>query len=455
MFRTLFDKILSFFGKKKDIDNKSEEDNDKFAMDYENKNGINFTAIFANKLANYVVNDSNIDIEGNDERSKLLRKTIKKLKKKLKKIVSRMLGTGGMIVVPYVANNKIYFDAVTQNRLSINKKIGDDIIDCTIMAEHIIRNKNHYYRWTDYTLKDNNLYIRYKATLDGELVSLLNIPEWANIKDIIIPNVDRMPFMFLKSPIDNRQENDNYGVPITYGCDEEIKEIKDTLKQILREYDLKEAFVGADVTMFNGNDALPTNGLYRKINAGEDNFWEVFDPAFRDTSYYNKLMHQCSLLEKQIGTSKGILTDPLSTYQNTDETRRGLYDTFSIVNDVRAEISDGLEDFLYACDILANYYNLTPMGKYEIKEDWDYSFIEDSTTQWSQLVQGHSKGAIKAAELRQFIKPNETLEEAQTVIDEIKEDEPDIDTLLNRKKLTKKKKDESGENNESGNKNKN
>lgn len=442
MFRTLFDKILAFFGKKKSIDDKIAEANDKFTTDYENKYGINFTAIFANKLANYVVNDSNIDLEGNDKRTGLLKKTIKKFKRKLKKIVSRMLGTGGILVVPYVANNKIYFDIITQNRLSINKKIGDDIIDCTIMAEHIVRNKNHYYRWTDYTLIDNNLYIRYKATLEGDIIPITNVPEWANIEDIIIPNVDRMPFAFLKSPIDNRQENDDYGVPITYGCEKEIKDIKDTLKQILREYDLKEAFVGADVTMFNGNDALPTNGIYRKVNSGEDNFWEVFDPAFRDTSYYNKLMNQCSLLEKQIGTSKGILTDPLSTYQNTDETRRGLYDTFSIVNDVRTEISEGLEDFLYACDVLANYYNLTPMGKFEIKEDWDYSFIEDSSSQWSQLMQGHSKGAVKTVELRQFIKPNETLEEAQAVIDEIEDNEPDLDDLLNNKdKKTNKKED--------------
>lgn len=438
MFRLWWCKILSLFGKKQNNDDTIAEANEKFTMDYENTNGINFTAIFSNKLANYVVNDSNIDLKGDDKRTELLKKPIKKLKKKLKKIVSRMLGTGGILIVPYIANNKIYFDIVSQNRLSINKKIGDDIIDCTIMAEHIVKNKNHYYRWADYTLNNNTLYIRYRATIDGELISMTSVSEWASIQDMIIPNVDRMPFMFLKSPIDNKHESDDYGVPITYGCQKEIRDIKDTLKQILREFDLKEAFVGADVSMFKGDGALPLNGLYRKINAGEDDFWEVFDPAYRDTPLFNKLMQQCALLEKQIGTSKGILTDPLSTYQNTDETRRGLYDTFSIVHDIRDNISEGLEDFLYACDVLANYYNLTPMGKYEIKEDWDYTFIEDSASQWNQLVQGHSKGAIKTVELRQFIKPNETLEEAQKVIDEISESEPDIDTLLNGNKTPQK-----------------
>lgn len=117
------------------------------------------------------------------------------------------------------------------------------------------------------------------------------------------------------------------------------------LEQIDREYGLKEAFVGADITMFKGDNALPSNGLYKKINAGDDNFWEVFDPAFRDTSLYNKLTNDFALLEKQIGTNRGILTDPLSTYQNKDEARRANQDTFAIIDDIRDSLEDGLKDF--------------------------------------------------------------------------------------------------------------
>ncbi len=430
MFKLLWGKVLALFGKKQNSDDYIIEENEKFAINYENTRDINFTSIFSNKLANYVVNDSNIDLIGDDKRTILLKRTLKSLRKKLKKIVARELGTGGVVIIPYVANGKIYFDIVSQNRLCINKKLGDDIVDCTIMAEQIVKNKNHYYRWVDYTLENGLLYIRYRATSDTEAIPLSFIPEWSNIEDLVIPNVDRMPFMYLKSPIDNRHECDDYGVPITYGCDKQIREIKETLRQILREYDLKEAFVGADAKMFKGENALPTNGLYKRINGGDDDFWEVFDPAFRDTSYYNKLMNQCAMLEKQIGTSRGILTDPLSSYQNVDETRRSLYDTFSIVDDIRNGISEGLEDFLYACEILANYFNLTPMGNYEIKEDWDYTFIEDSSTQWNQLLQGESRGVIKKAELRQYIKPEETLEEAQSVIDEIEDDEPTVKDLM-------------------------
>ena len=430
MFMKFWNKILALFGKKQLPDDMLMQANDKFTYDYENINGINFTAIFANKLANITISDSNIDVVGDNKRAELLQETLKRLKKKLKKIVARDLGTGGVLVIPYVNRNKIYFNIITQNRFSINKMIGDDIVDCTIMAEHIVRNREHYYRWADYTLENNNLYIRYRSTLDGEPIEMTLIPEWKNIEDISITNVDKMPFMYIKSPIDNRKEMDKYGAPITYGCDKQIEKITKDLEQIDREYSLKEAFVGADSTMFKGDDALPTNGLYKKINAGEDDFWEVFDPAFRDTSYYNKLMNDFALLEKAVGTDRGILTEPLSTYQNKDEARRANQNTFSIIDDVRDSLEEGLKDFLYACDVLANYYSLSPQGEYELSTDWSYTMLEDSTQEFSQLCQGESRGVIRKAELRQYLKPNETLEEAQAVIDEIKKESPSAKDLL-------------------------
>lgn len=430
MFMKFWNRILALFGKKQLPDDMIMQTNDRFTYEYENDKDINFTAIFSNKLASITVSDSNIDVVGDSKRAELLQNTLKRVKKKLKKIIARDLGTGGVLVVPYVNRNKMYFNIITQNRLSINKMIGDDIIDCTIMAEHIVKNRNHYYRWADYTLENNNLYIRYRATLDGEPVEMSLIPEWSNIEDMSITNVDKMPFMYIKSPIDNRKEMDKYGAPITYGCDKQIAKIMKDLEQIDREYGLKEAFVGADITMFKGDNALPVNGLYKKINAGDDNFWEVFDPAFRDTSLYNKLTNDFALLEKQIGTNRGILTDPLSTYQNKDEARRANQDTFAIIDDIRDSLEDGLKDFLYACDVLANYFGLSPQGEYELSTDWSYSILEDSSQEFSQLCQGEAKGVIKKSELRQYLKPNETLEEAQKVIEEIKKESPSTKDLL-------------------------
>ena len=207
MIGNMFDKILALFGKQKlNTNNLESIETEKYTNNYEDNKGINFTAIFANKLTNFVINDSSINLDGEDKRTELLNDVLKRMWKKSKKIIARSLGTGGVVVIPFVNRNKIYFDIITQDRLSINKQIGEDIIDCTIMAEHLVRNQRNYYRWADYTLENNNLYIRYRATMETSPVSLEAIPEWGQIEDISITNVIKMPFMFLKSPVDNRKD---------------------------------------------------------------------------------------------------------------------------------------------------------------------------------------------------------------------------------------------------------
>lgn len=421
---------MALFNKKQVSDDERLQRIEEYTYEYMRSDDINFTAIFANKLANYAISDSTIDVIGNNLRAELLNEVLERLKKQLKKTVSKDLGVGGVLVIPYVANNKIYFNIITQNRFSINKKVGEDIVDCTVMAEMLTINNDRYFRWADYTLKNGNLYIKYRATNEDTPINITSIPEWSDIKDMSITGVRKMPFMYIKSPVDNRIENNDYGVPITFGCEEQIRKIKHTLDQIEREFDLKEAFIGADITMFNGENALPTDGIYKKINSGEDDFWEVFDPDYRDEPLFRKLEKECSMLEKQVGISKGILTDVETANATATEIKKMLKDTFDFVDDVRTSLEDGLNDFIYACDVLANYYNLTPPGDYELVIDWSYDLLEDNSATFSQLIQGVNQGVIKKSELRQFLRPSETLEEAQKTIEEIKAQNPTTKDLI-------------------------
>ena len=107
-----------------------------------------------------------------------------------------------------------------------------------------------------------------------------------------------------------------------------------------------------------------------------------------------------------------------------------MYDTFTIVDDMRSNIEKGLEDFLYSANVLANAYNLTPQGEYEVSFDWDYSLLEDSQEAFAQLITANGKGIISNAEVRQFIKPDETIEDSEKAVAEIKANEPNIDDLF-------------------------
>lgn len=433
MFKSIIKYILTnVFKINTQTTDKEIDDNSKYAKIYESIDNINFSAIFSNKLANYVISDSNLNIVGDNKRVDLLNMTGQSMWKKAKKIVSMAFGYGGVIIVPYVKSGKIFYNIVPQNRLTIDETDGELITGATVLAERkVIKgtiSETVYLRWTNYQIKNNNLTITQQYS--DEKGNKISAPDfWKDIQEVsTITNVDRVLFGYVKSPTNNRKTNDKYGVPVTFGCDATILEIKMTLKQLIREYELKEVFVGADATMFNGKDGLPTHGLYKKIDSGRDDFFEVFDPQFRD--YTTRLQELYKRLEHEVGTSYGILSEVDTTNATATEIKRSMYDTFCLVDDMRSNIEKGLEDFFYACNVLANAYNLSPQGEYELDFDWSYSLLEDTQAEWNQLTYGQNKGIVKDVELRQWLFPDETLEESQKAVDEIKEQNPSVEDLL-------------------------
>ena len=433
MFQKFIMWIFRLFNIQSQTTQKEVEDNQKYAVEYERIDEINFNSIFSNKLANYVINDSNVNITGENARVKLLDKTTQSMWKKAKKITSMGFGYGGVILVPYVKSGKIYYNIVSQSRVTIDEVEGENITGATIIADKKtvnrgIGNSKTYYRLTNYKVRNGNIEITQKFT--DENGHEVPVPDfWKNIElKIVITRVDRALFGYIKSPINNRKTDDKYGVPITYGCDSTIAEIKETMKQLYREYKLKETFVGADSTMFDGKDKLPLNGLFKKIDAGDDTFFEVFDPAFRP--YTERLQELYQRLEHEIGTSAGILSEVNTANATATEIKRSMFDSYTIVDDMRSNIEKGIEDFLYSANVLANAYNLTPQGEYEVSFDWDYSLLEDSQETFSQLITAQAKGIISEVEVRQWLKPDETLEDSQKAIEEIKASEPTINDLI-------------------------
>ena len=433
MFKSIIQYILNnIFKINTQTTNKEIDDNSKYAQAYENIDNINFGAIFSNKLANYTISDSTMNIEGDNARVDLLDKTGQSMWKKAKKITSMAFGYGGVIVVPYVKGGKIYYNLVPQSRLTIDETDGELITGATVLAEKKVItgtvSQTTYLRWTNYKVENGNMVITQQFSDDkGNKIPTPDF--WKDIQEVrTITNVDRVLFGYIKSPINNRKANDKYGVPITYGCEATILEIKETMKQMIREYELKECFVGADVTMFNGKNALPSNGLFKKIDSTNDDFFEVFDPQFRD--YTTRLQELYKRLEHEVGTSYGILSEVDTTNATATQVRRSMYDTFCLVDAMRENIEKGMEDFMYSANVLANAYNLSPNGDYELSFDWDYSLLEDSQETFNQMMYGVNQGIISKAELRMWLNPNETLEEAEKKIAEIKQKEPTIQDLL-------------------------
>lgn len=430
-FKNLWYFILRIFGINKQQSSSIDIDkNDDYNRAYEDIDHINFTSIFANKLSTLVCSDSDVSITG-DKRGEYLDEVSNRLWNEAgKRIVSRVLGVGGAVIVPYVKDGVVLFNVINQNRLHINERLGNKITNATIMADTTKINDNRYYRWANYNLIDGKCEITSRVTDDeGKPVSV----GWGEVDDIVITGVDRLPFAYIKSPIDNRRMNNDYGVPITYGCEEIINNITTCLKQIADEYEMKRVRLQVDKRMFKkdaqGNPIVADSLFMAGDNVTNDNMFNIFDPSIRDSSYFNRLNELFELLEKQIGTSKGILTTPETRGATATEIKASMYDTWALVTDIRKALEQAWDDFVKACDVLVNCYNLAPMGEYETAWSWDTSLIENSNETWVQYQQAQAIGVVSKAEVRQWL-TGEPLDEAQEHVDEIKENEPSLASLM-------------------------
>ena len=136
-----------------------------------------------------------------------------------------------------------------RDRLCINQRSGDKITDATVLADTVTINNTVYCRFVNYAIENNRLIITNKVTT--QYGSAARVEQWQDIKDMTVANVDRVPFGYIKSPIDNRRSSDDYGVPITYGCKSLIDEIYECLGQIKEEFELKQVRLRVDERDFN------------------------------------------------------------------------------------------------------------------------------------------------------------------------------------------------------------
>lgn len=428
--------VKRLFGVKpqKTQDEQSQQEEER--RQYEQARQINFDAIFAQKLSKKAMTESKITIETDNARSVLLDKTLQEIWGKMTAdLCAYAIGTGGFFIVPYVSGGKIKYDVVSQDRVIINTVEGNTITACTIIADFFARDYKRYTRLTDYTLIDGVCTITNRAVRDGVQIPLDSVPQWQGIPEVIgITGCKALPLSYFRGAKSKRKTGDIYGTNVCYGCNDTIRDINETLCEVRKEYLNKQSRLGIDERMIiTGTDGksrrIPDN--YIKLHTDSNSFFEIFDPAIRDTSYYNRLDKLFALLEVQVGTSRGILTEQTTAYATATEIKQANFDTFTMVDGIRTNIKTGVNQLVEALQVLANYYNLSPAGEVLYKITWDYQQTESSTETWAQIRDGVAMHVVSPVEARQYIFSSESREQAEKAIADMpKETAKDIlDTI--------------------------
>ena len=432
MIQDFFFWLYRLFNKNYRRDTPQEKDNSTFGSAYRDLSKINYTAIFSNKLATITTHDSTMSVTGDTARAELLNACRDQFEDGLKSSITTALGTGGACLVPYVSHGRIYYSTVSQDRLRIVEAIADELRDVFVLMDTKTINDRTYYLWANYSLTETgSAAIVYKST--DESGTPVQVPEWAEIQDIEISNCDALPLAYLKCPIDSRRDGSVYGVPITYGCDDTIEQINECLQQIREEFKLKRTKILADSRLFkrdqNGRLKVSGSEFMTLEPAGTEAIIQEFSPQIRESSYYTRLNALFEQLEKQIGTSRGILTAREQGVKTATEIKASQMDTAALIDAIRRNIEKAFKQYIRACDILANAFNLGPAGDYDIMYDWSSAWLSDIDTEWNQIRTARQDGAISTAEERAWLK-NEPLDVAEEAVAAIKENDPTFEQLM-------------------------
>ena len=422
------------------------------AQKYFDITGENITAIIANSLSVLAFGDSDISITApkatvlNTGRLETLEKLLKREWTSAKRNISAALGVGMIATIPYSVDtdngkHKIYTSTVTRDRIYITGMQGSDITSCVILADVFEDGVSAapLFRWTAYSVEGNVYTIRNKATQGGDEIPLTSVPRWASIpEEVSIAGVERLPLGIFRCPTANRRPDDITGVPITFGCDATLHKIAQTLADIETEFDRKKVRVFADRQLLRPiyNDKGIEVGreladdVFAALGESDTPVFNIYDPALRESAYFAKLQQHFALLEREVGASRGLLTELDTKNATATEIRRAMHDTFCLLDDIHGEYERYIDQLMYGINVLCNYYGIEADTAYELHFDWSYALLEDSAETYRQLSEGHSAGIISDAEMRVYLKPDEDLDTAQKRIDEIRKTRLVSPTLL-------------------------
>lgn len=396
----------------------------------------NLLAIVINTLNNLTNVEATFAVDGDSVQADPLKERAKDLERKRYDIFSEMAGAGDFYIFP-ATNEKgeIYHTYLTQQQVRIVQMDGDNITEAYgIIDWYVDSNTNLTYYLVRHHVLDTNgtLTIDYMAVDNSDRP--VNIPEWEYLKDETVQYIgaNHIGFGRYKSPASSRGLSPVYGVPLNFGCSEAEEKIFHDFELMDKEFANGESKIFADPLILrrkenedhrskrvDGVDAewtIPENIFPINKRAGETgSSIDIFNPTLRFSEHYAKLQSDLAMYEKQIGTSKGILTDAETTSNATaTEVRRANADTIALIDKFRTAIDDGNEMTLEADAVFLNIAR----DLWTYSSDW-YDPFEDPAEQWSRLVEAHGAGAITTKRLTKWLMPNASDEEIESELAEV------------------------------------
>lgn len=407
-----------------------------------NVTNISMTAVIAGKLATLSLQDSDITIEGESARARLMQDFLDYyLGDRMDVAAEVALGTGDCIVLPYTDGKRLGVDIIKNSDFVVCESIGNDILSCIMKVGEFKENQGPTYERLEIQMVRQSetvdgkpvdvLIIRNLAFRNGNEIPLTEVPAWAGIRaEEIIPNVHKPLFGRYKSPAVNRADvNGVGGVKITNGLDGVMAQAVEAYNRFNREYASGEKLTFISKTLLDrdgkGNPIYPDGKknmfMLMKGVGNKDDLIQEHTPDIRSADLEKGIEVSNRMVELLAGLSQGILTPPTTSYATATEMRAALNNTFSVITKFRRQLEKGTNDLLTAVDAIANRNNLAPIGPWNVQYDWSSAYIEQMNEHFTQLTMAEGIGAVDKAEVRAWMM-DEDYETAKERVEQISEE---------------------------------
>ena len=355
-------------------------------------------------------------------RAEFLEKQYKKLKKKLRTQIEYGIAKGGLVIKPYLVSNKnTVANADGTEEEQTEYEIEFDFIqaDCfyplafdssgriteAAFLQSKVQKDKIYYRLEVHKWEGNKVTISNKAYVNnnidsnpidvtqvslGKEIKLSDVPEWSGLEEeITLNNVSKPLFAYFKMPEANTVDvSSPLGVSGFDRAKSLIKDADEQYSRLLWEYEGGEMAVDIDRDALQflqdpsgngGHSELPRKQqrLYRTVDLGESNTYNIYAPALRDSSYMQGLNTILMRIEDVTSLSRGTLSDASAEARTATELKILKQRSYQANADIQKAIEDCLEDVIYAMNVYATLYEVTPEGEYDVSYEWDDSIITD------------------------------------------------------------------------------
>lgn len=387
-------------------------------------------------------------ILGDTARAEFLNTQYTKVKNKIRNQLEYGIAKGGLVIKPYIVISDIA-TAEENNNTENNIRQDVDIEFDYIHADNFFpiafdgsgkiteaafvqvkTDKSTVYTRLEYHKLQNNMVtvtnLAFKkenrtqpSTTDfdsdlGEQINLTEVPEWADLQPVTqIENVDRLLFAYFKMPEANTIEaHSPLGVS---GYSRAVKLIKEADLQYSR---MLWEFQGGELAIDIDRDALNTvedeekntyeipnmlqARLMRKVDLGNSETYQVFNPPYRDASLINGLNNILMRIEDVCALSRGTLSDVAAEARTATELKILKQRSYSANAEIQKALEDALKDLVYVMDIYCTLYEVTAPGEYDISFEWDDSILVDVETELNKRITLMQNGLASKLETRMW-----------------------------------------------------